>query len=130
MNEPGKLDVASTNKGLAERFSDLVDIAFVQFRETLAPNWNPFLQQENDKGEQELMYIENDEPSESGFKEENENCQNYSETLPSQVSTTILNNSEIADKIRSLSFNQRQIFDFIYSWVKSLIERKSAKPFK
>lgn len=42
MNEPRKLDVVSTNKGLAERFSDLVDIALVQFRANLTPNWNLF----------------------------------------------------------------------------------------
>ena len=42
MNEPRKLDVVSTNKGLAERFSDLVDIALVQFRAHLTPNWNLF----------------------------------------------------------------------------------------
>lgn len=76
------------------------------------------------------MYIENDQPSESGFNEENQNCQSYSQTLPSQVSTTILNDSEIVEKVRSLSFKQRQIFDFICSWAKSLVKRKSAKAFK
>ena len=32
MNEPGTLGVVNTNKDLAERFSELVDIAFVQFK--------------------------------------------------------------------------------------------------
>ena len=45
MNEFRKLDVLTSNKGLAERFSDLItipNIAFLQFRANLAPNWNPF----------------------------------------------------------------------------------------
>ena len=57
--------------------------------------------------------MENDQPSEIGFNDENQNCQNYLEILPSQVSITILNDSKIANKIRSFSFKQSRIFDFI-----------------
>ena len=57
--------------------------------------------------------MENDQPSEIGFNDENQNCQNYLEILPSQVSITILNDSKSANKIRSFSFKQRRIFDFI-----------------
>lgn len=129
MNEPGTLGVLSTNKGLAERFNDLVDIAFVQFKTNLAPSWDHFSEQQNEEGEEELEDMESDQPSESDCNEEYQNCQNYSETLSLQVTATILNNSEITDKIRSLSFKQRQKFDFMYGWAKSLITQKLAKPF-
>ena len=48
----------------------------------------------------------------------NQNNQNYSETESSQLHATLLSDSEINDKVRSLKIKQRQIFDFIYNWEK------------
>ena len=85
LNESGVLNVVNTNKGLVEPFSHLVDAAFVQFRADLTPNCDPFSQQENDKAEQELVDMENDQPSENDFNKENQSSQNYSERASSQL---------------------------------------------
>ena len=62
--------------------------------------------------------------------EENQNDENYSETVSSELHTTILSDSEIDSKIRSLNLKQRQIFDFIYNWAKSHVKVKCATPSK
>ena len=62
MNELEKLAVVNTNKGLAERFSDLVDTIHVEFNRRMT------------KAEQEFLDIENDQPSESDFHEKKQNC--------------------------------------------------------
>ena len=63
----------------------------------------------------------NDQTEISCPDEENQIDENYSETVSSELHTTILSDSEINSKIRSLNF-QRQIFDFIYNWTKSHVK--------
>ena len=57
--------------------------------------------------------------------EENQTDENYSEKVPSELHTTILSDSEINSKIRSLNLKQRQIFDFIHNWAKLHVKVKS-----
>ena len=56
--------------------------------------------------------------------EENQTDENYSETVSSKLHITILSDSDINNKIRSLNFKQRQIFDFIYNWAESHVKVK------
>ena len=94
-------------------------------------NWDPFSQQENEDVENELCKIElNDQIEISCPDEENQNDENYSETVSSELHTTILSDSEIDSKISSLNLKQRQIFDFIYNWAKSHVKVKCATPSK
>ena len=94
------LNVVTTNKSLVEPFNGLFEAAFVLIKADSAPNWDSFSQQDNDKSDQELVDMENGQPTGKGFNEKNQNSQNYSETLSSQGITTILNDSKIVDKIR------------------------------
>ena len=67
----------------------------------------------------ELCEMELDDETEiSSPDEENQNDQNYSETVSSDLHTNILSDSVISSKSRSLNLKKRQIFDFIYSWAK------------
>ena len=52
LNEPGVIEIINHNKIAVEPFSDLVDEAFVRFRTELAPNMDPYAQQENDEVEE------------------------------------------------------------------------------
>ena len=45
--------------------------------------------------------------------EENQTDENYAEIASSELHATILSNSEINSKIRSLNVMQKQIFNFI-----------------
>ena len=54
--------------------------------------------------------------------EENQTDENYSETVSSKLHITILSDNDINNKIRSLNFKQRQIFDFIYNWATSHVK--------
>ena len=86
---------------------------------------DPYSQQENQDVENELCEIElNDQTKISCSDEENQNYENYSETVYSELHTTIFSASEINSKIRSLNLNQRQIFDFINNWAKSHVKVK------
>ena len=117
-----------------EPYSDLVNAAFLNYRADVTPSWDLFSQQENEDVENELCEVEfNDQTEISCPDEENQNDENYSETVSSELHTTILNDSEINSKIRSLNFKQRQIFDFIYNWAKSNVKceatSKQSTPF-
>ena len=81
--------------------------------------------EENEDVKNELYEIElNDQTEISCPDEENQTDENLSETVSSELETTILSDSEINSKIRSLNVKQRQIFDFIYNWGKSHVKVK------
>ena len=79
---------------------------------------HPFSQQENEYVENELCEIEVYVQTEISCSDE----ENYSETVFSELHTTILCDSEINSKIRSLNLKQKQILDFIYNWAKSHVK--------
>ena len=98
---------------------DLVNDAFTNYRVVISPNCDPFSQQKNEDVKNELREIELNEQAEKRCEgDNNQNNQNYSETESSQLHATLLSDSEINDKVRSLKIKQRQIFDFIYNWEK------------
>ena len=115
----------NNNKSLVEPYSDLVNAAFLNYRADITPSWYPFSQQENEDLKNELCKIKlNDQTEISCPDEENQNDENYSETVSSELHTTILSDSEINSKIRPLNFKQRQRFNFIYNWAKSHVKVK------
>ena len=125
LSEPGVLEIVNNNKSLVEPYSDLVNAAFLNYIADITPSWDPFSQQENEDVENELWKIElNDQTEILCPDKENQNDENYSETVYSELHATILGDSEINSKIRSLNHKQRQIFDFIYNWVKSHVKVK------
>ena len=114
LSEPGVLEIVNNNKSLVEPYSDLVNAAFLNYRADITPSCNPFSQQENEDVENELCEIGlNDQTEISCPDEENQNDESYSETVSSELHTTILSDSEINSKIRSLNLKQRPLFDFI-----------------
>ena len=125
LSEPGALEIGNSNKSLVEPYSDLVNATFLNYRADITSSWDPFSQQKNEDVENELCEIElNDQTEISCPDEENQNDENYSETVSSELHTTILSDSEIDSKIRSLNLKQRQINDFIYNWAKSHVKVK------
>ena len=103
-------------------------------KKDISPSWDPFSPQENDNVENELSEI-NEQTEISGQDIDNQNNQTYSEAVSSQLQATILSNSDINSKIRSLNLKQRQIFDSIFNWAKLQVKVKSgiisnqSKPF-
>ena len=82
-------------------------------------------QQGNEDVENELCEIELDDQTEiSSADEENQNDQNYSETVSSELHTTFLSDCEISRKSRPLNLKKRQIFGFLYNWAKLHVELK------
>ena len=123
LSEPGVLEIVNKNKSLVEPYRDLVNAVFLKYRADITPSWDPFSQQENEDVENELCEIElNDQTEISCPDEENQNDENYSETVYSELHTIILSDSENNSKIRSLNLKQKQIFDFIYNWANSHVE--------
>ena len=83
------------------------------------------MQQENEDVENELFEIELNEQVEISCEgDDNQNNQNYSETVLPQLHATLYSVSEINDKVRSLNLKQRQIFDFLYNWAKLHVKAK------
>ena len=108
LREPGVIEVINNNKSLVEPLNDLVNDAFLNYRSDISPSWDPFSQQGNDDVANELSEI-NEQTEISGQDIDNRNNQAYSEAVSSQLQATILSDSEINSKIRSLNLKQRQI---------------------
>ena len=125
LSAPGVLEIVNNKKSLVEHYCDLVNAAFLNYRADITPSWDPFSQQENEDVENYLCKIELNEQTETFCPdEENQTDENYSETVSSELHTTILNDSEINSKIRYMNLKQKQIFDFIYNWAKSHVKVK------
>ena len=94
--EPGVLEIVNNNRSLVEPYSDLVNAAFLNERAVITPSSDPFSQQENEDVENELREIElNDQTEISCPDEKNQTDENYSETVSSELHTTILRDSKI-----------------------------------
>ena len=121
------INVVNENKSLVEPFSDIVDEAFLHFRSDLTPSWDPFLQQENGDVNNELLERENIEEEQSDDIQSSDTPHAFSRyaATSTQIST-VLTDTDLSQKIRSLNLKQRQVFDFAYNWVKSYIISKSA----
>ena len=125
LSEPGLLEIVNNNKSLVEPWRDFINAVFLNYRPDITPSLDPFSQQENEDVKNELCKIElNDQAEISCPDEENQNNENYSKILSSELHLIILIDSEINSKITSLNFKQKQIFDFIYNWTKSHVKVK------
>ena len=120
------INIINENKSLVEPFSDMVDEDFFHFQSDLKPSRDPFLQQENDVNN-ELLQRENME------EEQSDNIQSFDTPLAfsgyavtSTKISTVLADTDLSQKIRSLNLKQIQVFDFVYNWAKSYIISKSA----
>ena len=108
-------DIICQNKALNEPFSELVHTAFAGFRMDQVPDWDSFSQQENNEVEHEFSETKHDEHDQDNYEDNNERnqCQS-SGNFPGQVRTTVLDDHDIGDRIKTLSFKQRHVFDFVY----------------
>ena len=109
------IDIVCQNKALSEPFSELVHKAFAGFRMDQVSNWDYFLQQENNEVGYELSETKHDQHDQDNYEDNNERnqCQS-SDNSPGQVRTTVLDDHDIGDRIKTLYFKQRQVFDFVY----------------
>lgn len=55
LQEPGVISIINENHSLVEPFGDLLDEAFLNFPLELQPSWDPFIQQDNDDVNSELL---------------------------------------------------------------------------
>ena len=86
------------------------------------------MQQENDELEYELSETKIDEYEQDNYEDNNGRDQYLnSDKLPDQVGTTILNDQDMGDRMKSFNFKQRQVFDFVSKRAKYLIKFKSIK---
>ena len=86
------------------------------------------MQQENDEVEYELSETKIDEYEQDNYEDNNGRDQYLnSDKLPDQVRTTILNDQDMSDRMKSFNFKQRQVFDFVSKRAKHLIKFKSIK---
>ena len=104
----------------------MVDEAFLHFRLDLTSSWDPFLQQENDDVNNELLQRNNIEEEKNDDIQSSDTLHAFSgyATTSTQIST-VLAATDLSQKIRSLNFKQRQVFDFVHNWAKSYIISKS-----
>lgn len=64
--KPWVLETINNRKSFVERYSDLVNDAFLNYRVDISPSWDPFSQQESEDVENELCGIELDEQAKRG----------------------------------------------------------------
>ena len=131
LNEPGVINITNLNKALTERFSDLVDEAFLHFRAELTSNFNSYAQHENDETEQDQFdsSIQVDS-STNGDHEIDGNTQTQNAEIRNNSMANILHDDDINAKIRSLNFKQRQIFHVIHAWGKNCVKKLYSKASK
>ena len=121
LQEPG---VLNANENTIKLYSELVNGAFLHFKSDVTQTWDPFLQQQNDNLNSELLEKDNHEVEQLN----NFNTVNYvsgNKSIPSKT-ITLLSNNHIGVNIRSTYLKQRKIFRFAYTWAKSYIIFKSA----
>ena len=107
LSEPGVFEIVNNNKSLVEPYMDLVNAALINYRADITTSWDPFSQQENKNVENELCEIELNEQTEIPCPDdENQTIENHSGRLSSELHTTILSESEINSKNRSLNLKR------------------------
>ena len=116
LNEPGVLDVVNRNKQIIEPFSELVHDAFQNFihdhvNET---SFDPYAQQENEESYPDVNQEDTDNAS-------SENVTNTS------ISSLILPDDDINAQIRSLNYQQKEVFDFVLQWAINFIKYVNCK---
>ena len=92
----------------------MLDEVFLHFRSDLRPSWDPFLQQENDDVNNELLQRENIEEEQSDGIQSSDTPHAFSRyAVTSTQISTVLTDTDLSQKIKSLNLKQRQVFDFV-----------------
>ena len=121
LSEPGILEIINFNKSIVEPYTDLVDEAFIRFRNDITLNSNSFAQQENDDVVDRLDELLFDNEDEEILNE------SYAPSGSSEPASNVLNDIEIESKIRSLNTLQKEIFDRIHKWARDFVKSTSCK---
>ena len=106
--EPGVIDIINTNRALTEPFSDAVDEALLQYSQTEMNISEATEQIENDEMQNICLNETFDQSTQNHIKIDVSIPQPYS----------LVTDDEINTNIQSLNVQQRQVFDFVYSWAK------------
>ena len=114
LTEPGVLEIINENKRICEPYGELVDQAFIHFRENISSGLDPYGEQEND--DLRTGIVEESEDENFPFDENN-----YQGGANPQTSVTI-SDDKLNEKIRSLNEEQRNLFDFVSSWTRNLLK--------
>ena len=119
--QPGVIEKVNENKMIVEPYGDLVDEALENFLiDTATHNLDAFAQQENDEVEDDI--------NTSVMPDENDSDEEHTETSYSTVSTQrfVVTDDELFSSIRSLNAVQRNIFDAVYHWGKTLVKLRNS----
>ena len=117
LQEPNILDIININKQIFEPYGDLVDSALLNLRTNLIRNRDAFSQQEDDEVEEQLLTTANNLESEDPTNGAVILGDVY--TVPTNIPVVISDN-ELNAKIRSLNRKQREYFDIVYNWAKTI----------
>ena len=114
--EPGVTEVINTNRVLIEPFSNTVDEALLEYSQTEMNNGETIEQIEN----QEMRNICLNET----FDQSTQKNITIDLSIPQPYS--LVSDDEVNSNIQSLNVQQRQVFDFVYSWAKETVKQKSS----
>ena len=110
------IDIINTNRALIEPFSDAVDEALLQYSQREMNNGEAMEQIENHEM-QDICLNET-------FDQSTQNNITIDLSIPQPYS--LVSDDEVNANIQSLNVQQRQVFDFVYSWAKETVEQKSS----
>ena len=110
------IDIVNTNRAFIEPFSDAADEAMLQYSQTEMKHCEAMEQIEN----QEMRNICLNET----FDQSTQNNITIDLSIPQPYS--LVSDDEVNANIQSLNVQQRQVFDFVYSWAKETVKQKSS----
>ena len=108
------IDIINTNRALVEPFSDAVDEALLQYSQTEMNNGEAMEHLQN----QEMQSIF------ETFDQSTQNDITIDLSIPQPYSLS--GDDEINANVQSLNVQPRQVFYFVYSWVKDTVKQKSS----
>ena len=100
--------VVESNKRLFEPYSDMIDDAFLNYREVLQPD--PILNMENDETEELFSEHSNEENSDDDSA--------IPSKCPSAVIPSVVKDEEISKRVQSLNTQQREVFELVHAAAK------------
>ena len=110
--------VINENKLKFEPFADLVDTALLNFHsDTLNPD--SFAQQENDEVE-DILELQEEEYEEDDVSFE------HTADVPINSEKSVVSDTEVNSKIRSLNQKQREIFEVVNKWARDYTKNRSS----
>ena len=112
------IDIINTNRALVEPFSDAVDEALLQYSQTEMNNGEAMEHLQN----QEMQSIF------ETFDQSTQNDITIDLSIPQPYSLS--GDDEINANVQSLNVQPRQVFYFVYSWVKDTVKQKSSVKLK